>query len=532
MAFFETLVAALAAAILFLYGIEHLSVEIQRVAGERLRGLLAKVTANKWVGALIGAATTAVIQSSTATTVIAVGLVNSSIITFSQSLGIIAGANVGTTLTAQLVAFNLMGMGPALLIIGFILSVAGGKYKFLGKSIFYFGLVFFSLILISDALAPLKQNELLASYVTALDNPLVGLLFGIVITLVFQSSSVTTGMVVLLGMQGFITLGQAIPVVFGANIGTTSTAIILAYRLDAFAKRTSYAHLIFNILGVVMFLPFLPQFQSLVLAIGGDTGNMIANAHLIFNLTTAVVFLLLSERIAALLTNLIKTNRRELVFKTRYLNGTMPERTWDAIGLVRKEMRHELELVRELFSESVTMLKKGSSEGLQLAIKLEGLSDFLDDKISESLAHLSERKLSEKEALAISRLGRISNEIEQLADLGEDVSRIGQRLEEKGMTLMPESLVELESIESLFFENLSLLEKGMEKFSSSDLKKMKANGKRISVQIGRSYLAQLKLLMQKQSSDFAGTNFTDTMAVFETANHKIVSAMKQIGAIS
>lgn len=534
MVFFETLVAAAAAVILFIYGIDHLSMEFQHIASGQLRIVLAKLTSNKWIGALLGALTTTIIQSSSATSVIIIGLVNSNIITFSQSLGVIAGANIGTTITAQLVAFNLIEAGPIILITGFLTSLFGGKYKIFGKSIFYFGLVFFSLNLISNMMEPLKVDPTLLKYISELNNPLYALLFGIIITLLFQSSTVTTGVAVLFGAQGLISLHQAIPLVFGANIGTTTTALLAVYRLDAFAKKTAYAHLVFNFLGVLIFFPFLEQFEALVNYIGGDSGKMIANAHTLFNVGTAIIFLLLVDNISKFLTKLVKSKEKEIVFRTKYIreNEKILQNTEEALALVRKELGHELEYIKEQFSISLKMIRDADASALPRTVKLEALSDYLDDRISEVLAQLSRRKLSELEAKTISRLTRISNEIEQLADMGENLSRIAQRLDEKGLKLLPESIAELSVIETLFFENLELLKNGMDKFSKNDLNEMVANERKIATDIEHAYLNHIKRLKEERPSEFAGTHFTDIMATLESANHKIVSIMKQLRAIS
>ncbi len=531
MVMLEIIVGAAAAIILFLFGIENLSNEMQRIAGDRLRGVLARVMANRWMGAAISAITTSLIQSSSATTVIAVGLVNAGLITFSQSLGIIAGANIGTTITAQLVALDLLGIAPFLMVFGFLFSIFGLKYRFLGKSIFYFGLVFFSLMLLSNAIAPFKGDPEVENFIARFNDPLSSILIGIAITAVFQSSSVTTGIVVLFGLQGLIGLSQAVPIIMGANIGTTITAILAAYRLDAFARRTAAAHFIFNVLGVLVFLPFMEPFTAFVRDIGGDTGTMIANAHLIFNMTTAIIFLLFADRIAAAVSSVIKTEAKEVVFRLRYLDKEIPENTSGAIALVLKELEHELEYVKELFSLSLDMAKSGRASELHRTAKLEALSDFLDEKVSETLGTLSRRKLSGREAREIAALARISNEIEQLADLGKDISRVAQRMDEHGLRLLPVSYAELSAVDSLFFQNFEILKNNFMYFKGEDLKKADKNSKQITKRIEKSYLMHIARMWEEKPAHYAGTYFTDLMASIEAANAKVVSIMEHRKAL-
>ncbi len=525
---FQIFVAAGAAVALFLYGIDHLSAEIQRAAGERMRGLLSNLTSNRWVGALLGAITTALVQSSSATTVITVGLVNAGVISFSQSLGIIAGANIGTTITAQLVAFDLTETAPLFIIAGFVMSISQWKYRFLGKSVFYFGLLFMSFNLISQALDPLKSDAAFISFIAELENPILGLLFGIVITLLFQSSAVTTGITVLLGAQGIITLVQAIPVILGANIGTTSTAIMAAYRLDAFSKRAAVAHTIFNFLGVLIFLPIIGIFAAFVQSLGGGTAVMIANAHLLFNIATALVFLAFSNHIADFVSSKVKTDKKELIFRTQFISPQPPAETSNAIEEVRKEMIHDLEMIRELFIVSIGMAKAGNVSEMHYAMKLKSLSDFLGEKAAERLAVISRRKLSNEEAVTLSKLARISSEIRQLSELGKDMYKVARRMDARGMKMMPQSVSELSTIDILLFDNLSMLAESGGEIAFSSLKSAERNLHTASRRTAKSYLAHIQRLKKRTSEGFTGTEFTLLLAMVETANSKVVWIMRQL----
>ncbi|MDP3882223.1 MAG: Na/Pi symporter [Nanoarchaeota archaeon] len=282
----------ISAIILFLFGIEHFSREIQRVAGERFKRSLSKITNNKWSGAFLGFSTTALAQSSTAITVILVSLVNSGVIKFTQSLGIIIGSNVGTTLTGQLIAFKLTAFAPIFIIAGFIVSLIGGKYKVIGKPLFYFGLVFFSLELISDIVSPLSNDPNIIKIISYSSNVFIAVLAGAVLTLILQSSAVTTGLVIVFTASGLISLDQGIPLLLGANIGTTATALIAATMMNKEAKKTALAHFLFNLLGVLIILPFLGPFTDLVSQFGQTEANKLANAHTIFNVAIAIIFLL------------------------------------------------------------------------------------------------------------------------------------------------------------------------------------------------------------------------------------------------
>jgi phosphate:Na+ symporter len=287
------LTAGVTAIILFVFGLENFSAEIERISGERFRRFLSRATNVPLIGVLIGALVTAVIQSSSATSVIAISLVNAGVLSFKNSVGIIFGANVGTTVTAQLVAFKLTAFAPLLIIIGFALSLMRSRVSIFGKSIFYFGFVFFSLNLISSALQPLQSEPALVNYLVQPQNPLLAILIGCLFTAVVQSSSVTTGLAIIFTQQGILGLENAVPLIMGANIGTTATALIAMFNMDLAAKKTALSHFLFNVGGVLLFLPLLLLFGDRLNAIETDPAIALANIHLVFNVATSLLFVLL-----------------------------------------------------------------------------------------------------------------------------------------------------------------------------------------------------------------------------------------------
>ena len=289
----ELIFAIIPGIILFLYGIEQFSREVQLAAGDYFRNLIQRLTKTPVRGTAAGALVTAVVQSSTATTIITVGLVNAGIISFTASLGIIFGANLGTTLTSQLIALNLTAFAPVFILAGFVIGIIPGRYRIFGRPVFYFGLVFFSLTLISGVMEPYRSDPQLIALMGMMDTVFLQIAFGFLITNIFQSSSVTTGLVVVMSQNGLITPSVAIPILLGANLGTPTTSLLVAMRMNTSAKRAATAHFLFNFLGVLLFLPFLSLFTNLIISLGGDAGQQVANAHLIFNLTCCIVFLIL-----------------------------------------------------------------------------------------------------------------------------------------------------------------------------------------------------------------------------------------------
>ena len=289
----HVVLAGLTAIILFVFGLENFSTEIERISGDRFRKFLARATRIPAIGVLIGALVTAVIQSSSATSVIAVSLVNAGVLSFKSSVGIVFGANIGTTVTAQLVAFKLTAFAPVFIIVGVALSFVRTRLSIFGKSIFYFGFVFFSLNLISASLEPLRNEPALIDYLVRPQNPFVAILVGCLFTAAVQSSSVTTGLAIIFTQQGLLSLENAVPLIMGANIGTTATAMIAMLNMDFAAKKTALSHFIFNVGGVLVFLPVLLLFGERLNEFQTSPDIALANIHLVFNLVTSLVFVVL-----------------------------------------------------------------------------------------------------------------------------------------------------------------------------------------------------------------------------------------------
>jgi len=297
MTFWQGLFSAIAAIALFLFSLQSFSLELQTAGGDKLRTWLARVTAGRWQGLLAGAGATALVQSSSAVTALAVALVDAGVITFKASLGILLGANIGTTTTAWLVSFKLTDIGPYFIIAGALISILPFRFSFLGKSVFYFGLIFFALNLVSNHLKPLSYSSVFQEWLARAEAPWLGVLIGLAFTALVQSSSVTAGLAILMVQQGLLPAVAAIPIVIGSNIGTTSTGLIASLGMKPVARATAAANLLFNAAGVLIYFPFLRPFSRLMVNQFGAGSMSVAWAHLIFNLTIGIAFTLLLNKI-------------------------------------------------------------------------------------------------------------------------------------------------------------------------------------------------------------------------------------------
>ena len=290
---FKILLTAISAIVLFLYGLEGFSQEIQRVGGAAFSNLLRRLTESRWRGVLLGAVATAIVQSSSAITSLTVALVDAGTMSFRSSLGVLLGANIGTTSTAWLVSLKLTSFGPFFIVLGTVLSALPTRLRMLGKAAFYFGFIFFSLDLVSFTLRPLAQNPVFAEVLSRSTTPLMGAVAGMLITAIVQSSSITTGLCILLVQQNLMPATAAIPIVIGANIGTTATALVASLKMQKTARRVAVANLCFNTFGVLLFLPFLGAFAVTAVDLTSDPGMAVAWAQLIFNTVMVLTVLLL-----------------------------------------------------------------------------------------------------------------------------------------------------------------------------------------------------------------------------------------------
>lgn len=289
---FQTIIVIVSAITLFIYGLQSFSKEIQNFGVDKLRIYIGKVTSLPLGGFGLGAVVTGIIQSSTMISSLTVSLVSAGIITFRDSLLILLGTNIGTTSTAWIVSFQSSLFGPVFIVLGTVISMMPSKISVAGKSIFYFGFIFFSMSFISVAMEPIKNDPLLIEVLSKATNPLLGILYGIAVTIIIQSSSVVIGLVIVLISQGVITLDAAIPIVVGANIGTTSTALLVSLKLSPIAKLTALSASAFNIVGVILMFPFFGLLYEIAQSMTAVPALQVATAYTISNTFTSLFFLL------------------------------------------------------------------------------------------------------------------------------------------------------------------------------------------------------------------------------------------------
>ncbi len=300
------LFSIIAVIFVFLFAIEKFSRQLEKLAGNRFKSIIQSITSTPLRGTLIGTVITAILQSSTATTVIAISLVQGGLMTFRQSLGVIFGANIGTTITTQLIAFQLLEIAPFILVLGFLLMKIKTGLSHFGKPIFYFGLMFSSLFIISVLVEPLKNDPWIIHLLASNTNIYVGLLIGLLITVFLQSSALISGIMVILAGAGLVGFEQAFAILLGTNIGTTSTALIASAVMNKEAKRAAMAHFVFNVLGVVLVLPFLKPISQFIISLSNSSAMQVSLAHILFNIASAILGLVFIKWFEKLVLRLVR----------------------------------------------------------------------------------------------------------------------------------------------------------------------------------------------------------------------------------
>lgn len=461
------------AIILFVFGLEHFSKEIQKISGERFRSFIARSTRVPFFGLLIGAVVTALVQSSSATSVIAIGLVNAGVLSFKNSVGIIFGSNVGTTVTAQLVAFKLTSFAPIFLILGFILSFTRSRFAVFGKSIFYFGFVFFALNLISATLSPLQSDPRLISLLSATHSPFYAIVVGCIFTAIVQSSSVTTGLAVILTQQGIMSLENAIPLIMGANIGTTATAALAMFRMDIAARKTALCHFLFNFGGVLLFLPFIGFITSHADKLANSPAIALANFHLIFNVSTSLIFLLFLKPFTHFIDKLLGEGKMD--FERLDLSGIETAASdSEALPILQQKVQPLFKFLLDnygLVSLAVESNFRGVSESADKRLEYV---DYLHSQFMRIFARLAALQNSERTSKELLTLFTVYDYLFQIHDSTRDILKAKKNLDEEYIEIQSDLLLQLRELSSGTLSLFSAVIKDTQQGSDSHFIKKEA----------------------------------------------------------
>ena len=433
---------------LFLYGMQMMSTGLEAAAGNKMKSILEKLTSNRIKGVLVGAAITAVIQSSSATTVMVVGFVNSGLMTLNQAVWVIMGANIGTTITGQLIALDIGAIAPVFAIAGVaaMMFVKSEKVHHISSIFAGLGVLFMGMDMMGAAMEPLQESEAFINLMTQFSNPLLGILVGAVFTAIIQSSSASVGILQALAATGMIPLSSAVYVLFGQNIGTCITAVLASIGTKVNARRTTVIHLMFNIIGTIIFTvvcmvtPYVHLVESIT---PGDPVAQIANAHTIFNIVTTLLLLPVGNYMAKAATHILPDSKKEddeelrlkyiRPFESSYAIGHSAV----AVSQVRDEVGRMLDMVSKNIDDAFNILISYDEKRRKKIAEREEYIDFLNKGISEYIVSLmtSEKSMSDSIQIngyyvIISNLERIGDHAVNLAEYADDMKKWDQRFSE------------------------------------------------------------------------------------------------------
>jgi phosphate:Na+ symporter len=438
---------------LFLFGMDQMAEALKAVAGERMKLILARLTTNRFMGAVTGAFVTAVIQSSSVTTVLVVGFITAGLMSMSQSIGVIMGANIGTTITAQIVAFKVTKAALLMVAVGFgMLSFSKQeKVKQYGAMLMGLGMIFFGMSVMSDAMAPLRSYQPFLDLMVRMENPLVGMLIAALFTALVQSSSATTGIVIVMATQGFITLPAGIALAFGANIGTCVTALLAAIGKPREAMRAALVHVLFNVFGVLVWLGFIGQLAEFVTAfspahtelagmerLAADTPRQIANAHTVFNIANTLLFIGLAGQFARLVEWLVPDKPLEevVIARPKYLDDALLDTPSLALERVRMEIGHMGSRVKEMLQRSMPAILSGDQLSLKQIARIDDEVDVLHRAIIAYLGRISRKTLTEDQTQEFINLMAAVNDLENIGDIIEtDLVHLGNQRIRQGVSI-------------------------------------------------------------------------------------------------
>ena len=453
---------------LLIYGIRQAGEGLQKATGPHLKNVLTSLTRNRVLGLLLGVVITVLTQSSTATTAMLVGFVNSGLMQFTQTLGVILGADIGTTVTVQILAFNILSYSILLIGVGLLMMYVGNRrlWKALGQSILGFGFIFLSMKIMSDSMAPLKDSETFRLLLMLLaGNTIMAIIVAAVFTALVHSSAATIGVALSLAAQGLITLPQAIPIIFGANIGTCATALVVGFSGSTDAKRVAYAHTLFKILGVIIFLPFINELAGVVEHTSPDVVRQIANAHTFFNLALAMIFLPFSGLMAKGLQRAVVSEKGEEVFRPKYLDEGVLQTPSLALSQAAREEIRMADIVQEMLANTIKAFEERDERLITETEDTDDKVDVLDRSIRFYLAKIN--GLTDDQSKREIALIAITSDLENIGDIvDKNLMALARKKLKNSFSFSKEGFAEITEFHRKVMENFAI---AVAAFTSNDL---------------------------------------------------------------
>ena len=535
------LISLLGGLSLFLYGMQMMSNGLEAAAGNKMKRILERLTANRILGVLVGAGITAVIQSSSATTVMVVGFVNSGMMTLQQAVWIIMGANIGTTITGQLIALDIGAIAPLFAFIGVAMIVFLNKEKLhhFGKIIAGLGILFIGMDMMSAAMMPLRESEAFISLMTQFSNPVLGILAGAIFTAIIQSSSASVGILQALASSGVIGLPQAVYVLFGQNIGTCITAVLAAIGTRRNAKRTTIIHLSFNIIGTIVFtiICMVTPFVSLMEGLTPNVSAQIANTHTIFNITTTLLLLPFGTQLAKMATKILpdRAEEKEDTMHLEYIQPMIPIETRGetkigisaiAVNAIRNELTRMTKMAKENVALSFDAVREGNTGLLEEVRNREEYIDFLNKEISKYISRMLVKERNPKDSQYMSVLFKVCGNLERIGDHAMNICEYTNMIQEKQISFSAEVIKQIGQMKEVCNQALDMV-LGVEQ-NGGDIKEIEQIEQKIDDMTEDFRKRQIDRMQTGACSDEGCVLYSEMLTDFERIGDHILNIGQEI----
>ena len=529
MSLFESLLALLAGIGVFITGMDFMSSSLRRVAGPELKKLLGKMTNNRFAGIGVGASVTAIIQSSSATTVMVVGFVNAGVMTLTQATSIIMGANIGTTVTGLLVSLSSINISLYLSALAFIgvmmMFINKSSIKNIGGIIAGLGLLFIGLSLMSDAFNIEEARNMFTSLFATINFPLLLLFLGMIFTALMQSSSAMTGLIIVMAGQGVMNLEDALFVVLGVNIGTCVTALIATIGTSVNARRTGLIHLLFNVVGTIIFTIFIWIFKNQVVSLLSHINNIqyeIALFHLFFNLVTTCLLLPFIKQLVKIAEIFIKDKEENKENVLKFIDERLLKTPPIAVMQVKKEIENMASLAKQNLSLCFEGVCVYEPKNEKIITKNENQIDSMNSEITKFLIKLS--PLVDGESIkTVGSYYHVVNDIERIGDLAENLFDYATEMEEKGLTFSDVAMVEIKTMYSVIMEMYDIATKTFDTDEVVDLKRLSTLEQKTDELKKQFSMAHFERLSQTGCSMELGGYFISIISNLERVGDHLVN---------
>ena len=539
---------------MFLYGMSLMSDKLEKLAGGKLEQIFEKLTSNRFKGLLLGVLVTAVVQSSSATTVMLVGFVNSGIMRLSQAISIIMGANIGTTVTTWLLSLSGLegdtiaiqlckpeNFAPVLALIGVVMRMTtkNGRKKDIGGILVGFALLMIGMDTMGNSMAPLKDSESFESLLTLFKNPLLGVMVGALLTAIIQSSAASVGMLQSLSQSGKITFGTAFPIILGQNIGTCITAVLASIGTSRNAKRTTIIHLSFNIIGTIVFtiICMVTPFVSLMEGLTPNVSAQIANTHTIFNITTTLLLLPFGTQLAKMATKILpdRAEEKEDTMHLEYIQPMIPIETRGetkigisaiAVNAIRNELTRMTKMAKENVALSFDAVREGNTGLLEEVRNREEYIDFLNKEISKYISRMLVKERNPKDSQYMSVLFKVCGNLERIGDHAMNICEYTNMIQEKQISFSAEVIKQIGQMKEVCNQALDMV-LGVEQ-NGGDIKEIEQIEQKIDDMTEDFRKRQIDRMQTGACSDEGCVLYSEMLTDFERIGDHILNIGQEI----